>query len=240
MNTLEQILQERLVLSDNKIHVYLIQFDLFDNKQCIQYLSEDERIRAEKLKIDEKKNQFVIARSVLRLLLSSALGKSYQNIEFFYGEHGKPGIIESLNNKPIEFNISHSGNYALIAITLSNKVGVDIEEVNFDTDYQSLSKRFFSENEKNELISLGDELQLDTFYRIWARKESFIKATGKGVAFGLDRFSVTLDEAIDGGMEVLTFTPSNDKWFCYDLIKIDNYKTALTTCDMTCDVVIHA
>ncbi len=240
MNTLEQISQERLVLSDNTIHVYLIKFDLFDNKQCIQYLSEDERIRAEKLKIEEKKNQFVITRSVLRLLLSSAIAKSYQDIEFLYGEHGKPIINEYLNNKPVEFNISHSGNYALIAITLSNKVGVDIEGVNIAIDHQSLSKRFFSKDEKNELINLVDEVQLDTFYRIWARKESFIKATGKGVAYGLDQFSVTLDETIDGGTEVLTFNPLDDKWFCYDLINIDNYKTALTTTNKTCDIVIHA
>lgn len=240
MNTLDQILQERLVLSDNKIHVYLIQFDLFNSEKCIQYLLDDERVRADKLKIEEKKNQFVITRSVLRLLLSSVIGKENQEIGFIYGEHGKPSIKESIDGKPIEFNISHSGNYALIAITLSNKVGVDIEEVNIDTDHQSLSKRFFSESEKNELIRLGNELQLDAFYRIWARKESFIKATGKGVAFGLDRFSVTLDETIDGGMEVLTSTPLDDKWFCYDLINLDNYKTALTTCNKTCDVVIHA
>ena len=240
MNNLEQILQEKLLLSDNKIHIYLIQFDLFDNKQCIQYLSEEERTRAEKLKIEEKKNQFVITRSILRLLLSRAIGKPYQDIVFLYGEHGKPSINESLNNKPIEFNVSHSGNYALIAITLSNKVGVDIEEVNFDTDYQSLSKRFFSENEKKELIKIGNELQLDSFYRVWARKESFIKATGKGVAYGLDQFTVTLDETIDGGTEVLTFNSLDDKWFCYDLINIDNYKTALTTTNKTCDVVIHA
>ena len=83
-------------------------------------------------------------------------------------------------------------------------------------------------------------MQLDTFYRIWARKESFIKATGKGVAYGLDQFSVTLDETIDGGTEVLTFNPLDDKWFCYDLINIDNYKTALTTTNKTCDIVIHA
>jgi len=239
MNTLDQILQERLVLSDNKIHIYLIQFDLFDDQHCMQYLSEDERIRAEKLKIAEKKNQFVITRSVLRLLLSSSLGKSYQDIDFFYGEHGKPSIKESLNNKPIEFNISHSENYALIAIALGNRVGVDIEKINADIDHQSLSKRFFSENEKNDLIKCADELQLDSFYRVWCRKESFIKATGKGVAYGLDRFSVTLDETIDGGIEVLTFKPLDDKWFCYDLINIDNYKTALTTSRKGGGIIIH-
>lgn len=239
MNTLDQILQERLVLSDYKIHVYLIQFDLFDTKKCIQYLSEDELVRAEKLKIEEKKSQFVITRSVLRLLLSSAIDKTYQDIEFFYGEHGKPSIKESLNEIPIEFNISHSGNYALIAITLSNEVGVDIEKINSDIDHQSLSKRFFSEQEYNDLQRIDEDHQCDIFYSIWAKKESFIKATGQGVAFGLERFSVSLDEVGKAGLEVKTPVQLEDDWFTYNLLEIDDYKTGLTTSTKYSDIIIH-
>lgn len=239
MNTLEHILQERLELTDNIIHVYLIQFNLFDSKECIQYLSEDERVRAEKLKIEEKKNQLVITRSILRLLLSSAIGKSYQDIEFFYGEHGKPSIKESLNGKPIEFNISHSGNYALIAITLSRKVGVDIEEVNLNIDHQSLSKRFFSKQEYIRLQGIDAGHQRDAFYSIWAKKESFIKATGKGVAFGLEHFSVSLDGGCQVGMEVITSNQLEDDWFTYNLLEIDDYKTALTTSMKNSEIIIH-
>jgi 4'-phosphopantetheinyl transferase len=239
MNTLDQILKERIVLTDNKIHVYLIQFNLFDDKECIQYLSEDELVRAEKLKIEEKKNQFVIARSVLRLLLSSVVGKSYQDIEFFYGEHGKPSIKESLNKQPIEFNISHSGNYALIAITLSHKVGVDIEEIKFDLDHQSLSKRFFSEQEYSELQRINESQQCDVFYSVWAKKESFIKATGQGVAFGLERFSVSLDEESETGLKVKTPVQLEDDWFTFNLLELYDYKTALTTSTKYSDIIIH-
>ncbi len=239
MNTLEKILQERLVLSDNKIHVYLIQFNLFDSNECIQYLSEDECIRAEKLKIEVKKNQFVITRSVLRLLLSSAVGKSYQDIDLFYGEHGKPSVNESLNNKPIKFNISHSGGYALIAITLNNKVGVDIEEINLDINHQSLSKRFFSEQEYNELQNIDEGQRCDVFYSVWAKKESFIKATGQGVAFGLERFSVSLEEGCEAGLEVKTPVPIEKVWFTYNLLDLDGYKTALTTSTINSEIIIH-
>lgn len=239
MNTFEKILQEKLVLSDNKIHVYLIQFNLFDSKKCIQYLSEDEFIRAGKLKIEEKKDQFVITRSVLRLLLSSAVGKSYKDIEFFFGEHGKPSIEESLNNKPIEFNISHSGDYALIAIALSDKVGVDIEKINSDIDHQSLSKRFFSEQENNELQGIDEGQRGDVFYRIWSQKESFIKATGQGIAFGLERFSVSLEEGEQSGTEVTTTASLGEKWFTYNLLELDDYKTALTTSTKNSEIVIH-
>jgi len=239
MINLEKILQERLDLSVNNIHVYLIKLNLFDSKTCIQYLSEDERIRSEKLKIEEKKKQFIISRSVLRLLLSSAVGKPYQDIEFFYGGHGKPSINESINTKLIEFNISHSGNYALIAITLSNKIGVDIEEINIDLDHQSLSKRFFSKQEYDELQRIDESQQCDAFYSIWSKKESFIKATGKGVAFGLDQFSVSLDEGHEAGVDVKTPVQLEDAWFTYELQKIDGYKLALTTSTKDTEIIFH-
>ena len=239
MNILEKILQERLELSDDKIHVYLIQFNLFDSENCIQCLSEVERHRAERLKIDEKKNQFVITRSVLRFLLSSAISKTCQEIEFFYGEHGKPGINDCLNGKPIEFNISHSGNYALIAITLSNKLGVDIEEINPDIDHHSLSKRFFSKQENLELQGVSVEQRCDIFYRVWTRKESFIKATGKGVTFGLERFSVSLNEGSEAGLEVKTSVQLDNEYFTYNLMDVEGYKTALTTSARNSEIVIH-
>ena len=84
MNNIERISQEKLVLLDDEIHIYLIKLDLFDSKECIQYLTMNEKIRAEKFKIVEKKNQFIITRSVLRILLSIVMGKSYKKNDFFY------------------------------------------------------------------------------------------------------------------------------------------------------------
>jgi 4'-phosphopantetheinyl transferase len=239
MSTIDSLVKEEPVLSSDKVHVFLYQISLFNSAEMILHLSEDEQARADKLKIQQKRDQFVITRALLRLLLSSILGKEPQDIVFSYEQHGKPTIEDKINDKAIEFNISHSGDYALIGITLENKVGVDIEEINPDINHQSLSKRFFSEKEKNELQSLVNNKQRDTFYRIWARKESFIKAIGKGVAFGLDRFSVSLDMGNDVGMEILTSIPLRDDWFVYNLLEMDNYKTALTTSRKDINIIFH-
>jgi len=225
---INDILKLKSELSDEQVHVFLFQLNLFNCKDLLPYLSEDEHIRAGKLKVEQKRNQFVITRGLLRLLLSNCLGKGPGGITFFYEQHCKPYINDKYNNKSIEFNVSHSGDYVLIAIILENKVGIDLEEINFEIDYQSLSNRFFSDKEKNELISLDKDDQLDAFYRAWARKESFIKAIGKGVAFGLDRFSVSLEGNNNTEMEVVTPESINDKWFCYDISNLDNYKIALT------------
>ena len=239
MSTSDSVVNKEFLLSDETIHVFLYQISLFNSAEMILHLSDDEQGRAAKLKIQQKKDQFVITRALLRLLLSTNLGKDSQDIVFSYEQHGKPTIEDKINDKAIEFNISHSGDYALIAMSLENKVGVDIEEINSSIDYQSLSKRFFSDKEKNELQSLENDRQCDAFYRIWARKESFIKATGKGVSFGLDRFSVPLEESNDSGMEILTSVPIKDDWFVYDLLDMDNYKTALTTSRKGGGIIIH-
>ena len=238
MNNVNKLLETKVELSEKQIHVFLLQLDLFNYDDLLFYLSKDECERAARLKIEEKKKQFVIVRSVLRKLLSNTLGKSSKAIIFSYGQHKKPYIEEKYNNKSIEFNISHSENYALIAITLDNKVGVDIEKINREIDYQSLSHRFFSEKEKDELTSLDKDDQLDAFYRAWVRKESFIKATGKGIAFGLDLFSVSLAENKKSSIEVIPANLTNEQWCCYDLMNLDNYKMALTSCSKEQDIII--
>jgi 4'-phosphopantetheinyl transferase len=237
MNNSKHLLEQEIELSDEKIYVYLLQLSLFDYSELFCYLSEDERIRADRLKIDEKKKQFVITRGALKKLLSNSLDKPGENIEISYGEYKKPFIKEKINNKTVEFNVSHSGDYALIAITLKNKVGIDIEKINYDIDYSSLSNRFFSQQENKELLNIDKSKQLEVFYRVWARKESFIKAIGKGVAFGLDNFSVSIDEVNNTQIKIHSSNLSNEYWYCYDLMEPDNYKTALTSCNRGIDII---
>ena len=85
---------------------------------------------------------------------------------------------------------------------------------------------------------MEEDKQLDAFYRAWVRKESFIKAIGRGVAFGLDRFSVSLDENKTTEMEITTPDSINEKWYCYDPGKLENYEIALTTCIKGIDIDI--
>jgi 4'-phosphopantetheinyl transferase len=239
MSNSKQFLHEKINLSDQKIHVFLLQLDLFECEEYFSYLTKDECERANKLKIEEKKKQFVITRGALRKVLSTALEIPAQDVSFLYSEQNKPYIKEQYDNQSIEFNISHSGNYALIAINLACKIGVDIEKINKKTDFLSLSKRFFSEAENNELLKLDIDKQLDAFYRIWVMKESFIKANGKGVAFGLNQFSVSLLEAGRSKINIDVSKSCNDNWFCTELMKVDNYKTALTSNDKEKEIIFY-
>ncbi len=238
MNKNIQFLEKKIELSDGQIHVFLLKLDLLDCNDFLSYLSEDECERADRLKIEEKKKQFVIARGALRKLLANCLSVTVAEISFSYGQHNKPCIQQQYENRSIEFNLSHSGDYVLIAMTLDNKIGIDIEKINYEIDYQSLSNRFFSEKEKEELTKIVKDDRLDAFYRGWVRKESFIKATGKGIAFGLDQFSVSLDENKKNRIDVISSNYINEQWYSYDLMGIKNYKTALASCSDEIDIII--
>ncbi len=238
MNRHHQLLEKQFKLSVEQIHVFLFKLDLFDHNEFVSYLSDDECERADRLKIEEKKKQFVIARAVLRKLLANCLSLNVREITFSYGEHCKPYVIQKYNHHVIEFNLSHSGNYVLMALTLDNKVGVDIEKVNEQIDYQSLSRRFFSEKEKQELGKLAQTEQLEAFYRAWVRKESFIKAVGRGIAYGLDRFSVSLGHSKISRIDIEPNNLDNEKWYCYDLVSVENYKTALTSSNDNVEIIL--
>ena len=121
------------------------------------------------------------------LLLVRALreqGISPEDIQIAYGAHGKPAL---LGNHQLFFNLSHSGQRVLCAVS-HQEVGCDVEQarpVNL-----KLAKRFFSPAEYETLSSLPQEEQQAAFLRLWTCKESFVKAVGTGLSLPLQDFSI--------------------------------------------------
>ena len=91
----------------------------------------------------------------------------------------------------LHFNLSHSEDWALLAVTTAGPVGVDVEHVRPLRDFDALVERFFSAREKAVFLSLTKERKPDAFFRLWTRKEAWLKATGEGLGGGLDRVEVT-------------------------------------------------
>ena len=241
MNAYKKYFPQNIKLYEEKIIVYLVQLDMFEIDEFMPILSKDEIIRANKLKIDSKKKQFIITRGILRSLLSGCLiSTKPEEIHFSYRKHCKPCIDNKFYNKPIEFNVSHSGDYALIAITLNHQLGVDIEEINSAIEYQSLAKRFFSKHEINDLNNYEQSERRNAFYRGWTRKEAFIKAEGSGVSFGLDRFTVALDEEIKTSeIKINNAGFIKGSWFNYNSVTLPHYKTAIASNKDGLQIVTH-
>ena len=163
-------------------------YDVVDFKA----LSSDERIRAERFFDSQDAHRYRIAHALLRSLLGAATGMPAAALVLKAGRHGKP----YLSNGP-SFNLSHSGSRIVIGLMQRGKIGVDVEVIKPIEDDDRLALRWFSEEEVEALSSLRGEQWLICFFRIWTRKEAFVKALGGGLSIALDSFSVSLDDVSD-------------------------------------------
>jgi 4'-phosphopantetheinyl transferase len=123
------------------------------------------------------------------VLLGRYLGRSPESLRFVVNAHGKPGLDLDI---PIRFNLTHSGPWALYAVTLGREIGVDIERIRPDFGGDAIAGRFFAPGEVAELQSLPDDSRPLAFFHGWTRKEAYIKAKGKGLALPLDQFEVAI------------------------------------------------
>jgi 4'-phosphopantetheinyl transferase len=179
-------------LVSGEVHVWRTSLALTsaEESQRMATLSSDERERARRFLVAPARAQFVAARSALRAILGGYLGRPPEEVRFVLGPIGKPALADA--DSPLFFNLSHSREVALVAVTDRDEIGVDVEHVRDMASRDALAERFFHPNEVAALRALSPELRADGFFNAWTRKEAFLKATGKGISYGIDRVEVTL------------------------------------------------
>jgi len=171
------------------IHVWRIMLPLSCTdivNELQNYLSVEEQLGIEKLKFDADRHRSLIARGGLRDILARYLQKTPRNLCFHYNEHGKP----YLECQSLHFNVSHSRDCILYAISRSAPVGIDVEYCEKDIDCVSIAKQFFQQNEYVRLLELSEKDRVLEFYRCWTRKEAILKAMGTGLSFPLNSSEV--------------------------------------------------
>jgi 4'-phosphopantetheinyl transferase len=156
--------------------VHLWRFPLACLTSLEHLLDEQEVQRAKRLRSPDKARAFVIGRARLRQILSGYLDIEPQSLRFSYGPSGKPALV-GLVDSPA-FNLAHSGNWGVCAVVSRGEVGVDVETINPGLDYANLAQRFFSETENQWLRACPEPRRLRCFYRIWTRKEAWLKGKG--------------------------------------------------------------
>ena len=152
-------------------------------------LSPDERTRADRFVFDRDHRRFVVCRGQLRRLLGEAMGEAPDRVSFAYGAYGKPRLLAE---SELRFNVSHSDDWALIALTDRAEVGVDIERMKPLDDMDSLARQVFSPSEQERLQNVAAPFRIPAFYAGWTRKEAYVKARGDGLQRALDSFDVEL------------------------------------------------
>ncbi|MBI3243492.1 MAG: 4'-phosphopantetheinyl transferase superfamily protein [Chloroflexi bacterium] len=160
--------------------------------QLAQTLSADEHQRAERFHFDVHRHHFIVGRGFLRTVLASYLGIEPDQVQFNYGPQGKPGLQNSGGFPGLQFNLAHSHELAVLAVTQDREIGVDVEYIRPVLDMEQVAARNFSPRENVILNSLPVSERQPAFFTCWTRKEAYIKAIGEGLSRPLDQFDVSL------------------------------------------------
>jgi 4'-phosphopantetheinyl transferase len=217
-----------LRLEAGELHIWLLRLSLppenLDRLRSI--LAPDELRRAARFHFERDRSHFVAARAQLRQVLSRYLSRPPRRIQFRYGERGKPYLADSRLN--LQFNLTHSGDLALVGLALGTDVGIDIEFHRSGITDEGIAERFFSEREVRTLLSLPDAERQQAFYRCWTRKEAYLKGNGEGLAFGLDQFSVSLKRDEPAALlETLTDPAEASRWSLFHVDPAPGYTGAV-------------
>ena len=142
-------------------------------------LSPRESERAAKLRFDHYRARYVRAQAGLRMILSGYLGVAPEAIGFRYGEAGKPCLEETSSG--LEFNLTNSGDLALVALSLEIPVGVDCEQVRDRGDMVAIAGRMFTPEQAARIAAATPEDRLRQFHIVWTALEAEVKADGRGL-----------------------------------------------------------
>lgn len=155
-----------------------------------QLLADSEREKVARLYFAEDRRNALIARALVRTALSHYADRPPQQWCFSKGAHGKPEIIDPPAG--LRFNLSHTQGMIVCAISRHHDLGVDVENCQRRNDLLKIAKHHFSAAECEALFSLPSAQRKDRFFDYWTLKESYIKASGEGLAIALDSFSFQL------------------------------------------------
>ncbi len=143
------------------------------------------------------KRRYGVCRGKLRHLLAALLGVDASDIQFDYNATGKPRL-SSKHNSSIEFNVSHSGDWALFGFTDGSPVGVDIELFQRKTNFEALAPQVLNTNERKQLGLVAPADRNAAIMRAWVAKEAVLKAIGVGIGFGLHAAEFPMPQAAVG------------------------------------------
>lgn len=159
--------------------------------QDLALLSGEEQARAARFKVEDPRRRFVAARAFLRETVGRAVGLDPARVELGTAARGKPFLANAPAGTEVSFNLSHSRGLAVLAMTRTRVVGVDLEHLRHDVDVDGLSRRFFAPREREAILALPERERGAAFFACWTRKEAYLKALGDGLGIPLDRFEVS-------------------------------------------------
>jgi len=169
------------------------------------------------------------AGSILLRLLARYAGLAADEIRLARTPQGKPFLPGS----PLRFNLSHTSGLSLFAFARETDVGVDVEAVRAHIEPLAIAERFFAPAEIKALREREADARLELFYRLWVRKEAYVKGIGGGLTLGLSGFTVSPQVDIAEGLPVT----GGGEWRVWDLSVGSDHAAALAVNARECRIL---
>lgn len=214
------------VLEAGAIHIWSVRLDgAADTVEMLRStLSSVQLERCERFRFEHLRRNYAISQGLLRCVLGAYLRTAPAGIQFRTGERGKPFLSPP---RSLGFNLSHSGGLAALAVAADQELGVDVEVRRDMDDIAQLARHYFSPGEMSDLMSLPLADRNLAFFRCWTRKEAFLKATGEGLYFPLDRFRVSLLPGHAPELLEIDGTRPADTWNVSEFLPTDDHVGAV-------------
>jgi 4'-phosphopantetheinyl transferase len=184
-----------------------------------RYISNEEKIKSEKILNLKNKKLFIIRKVVTRIVLSRFLKIKPCEVEYYHNDFGKPYV----KDRKIFFNISHSKEYLFIGISNRREIGVDIEKINNKLNYEFLIDDVFSKKESLIYKKYDEKYKKELLFKCWVQKEAILKALGVGITVDMKRIETKIINNSNEYTHILEYgrenklikisVNSNDKYF---------------------------
>lgn len=186
----------RLRIEPGEVHVWLAWADRFADPalepRLAGIMTADERARQQRFIRPADRLLQLVARALVRVLLSSYAGGAPADWRFGAGRHGKPFLVGPPAGAGIAFNLSHTAGLVAAAFTADAELGVDVERLARRTATMDVARRFFARTEVAWLERVPMAEREETFFALWTLKEAYLKARGLGLSVPLGAFAFDL------------------------------------------------
>lgn len=167
----------------NEVHVWSVNIGAWEPhlETLCAILSKEEHAHASRISLESRRQRFAITRALLKLVLGSYLDTAAASVRIEYGLHGKPRLADAGQSQRLTFNLTHSKDLALYAVSHGREVGIDVEYVRRDFDWRRIAARCFPPAEWLMLRRISSARRCEAFFRCWTHKEAILKASGRGL-----------------------------------------------------------
>lgn len=180
-------------LASSEVHVWRVRVPAIGAEPAgwRALLTPDEQARVERKRMPADRQRELTSRAVQRQLLGCYLGVRPEAVAFATEQRGKPVLAGGAPGARLEFNLSHSGDWSLLAFVWNHPIGADIERWR-ELERDDLVRQFFAPAEQQEWAGIPPAARRAAFFAGWTRKEAYLKALGVGLMKPLDSFAVRM------------------------------------------------